>query len=469
MFNRRTLLASAALAGGGALAGLVEAAGKPSLPLLFNDIERRAFNFFWETANRANGLVPDRWPSSSAAGIASVGYALAAYPIGVTRGWIKREDARDLTLTTLRFFDAAPTGDDRQGMIGHRGFFYRYLDLASGLRFRDSELSSGDSSLLFLGMLFAAGWYDRPDPREAEIRRLAASIVDRADWPWFQRGLPDVARAWDPVRGFAEAGWSGYNGAMMVYLLGLGSTRRPLPDEAWSAWTQPYPRFWRGEGAARHLGCGPLIGHQLSQLWIDFRGIHDVVMRGAGFDYHENSRRAVAAQRLYASANPLRWDGYGKNVWGLSTCDGPGDFQLPFKGETRTFHGHGARGAIGQPEERDDGTLAPAAALGSVAFTPELAIPATRALRGLPRLYGRYGFVDGFNPSFAYTDQSVITGSVDKRSGWVAKDVRGVGQGIVLTAIANARDGMIWKTMRDALAIRRGLERAGFTNGYLAS
>ena len=36
-----------------------------SLPPMFDDLQRRTFDFFWETANPANGLVPDRYPTPS--------------------------------------------------------------------------------------------------------------------------------------------------------------------------------------------------------------------------------------------------------------------------------------------------------------------------------------------------------------------------------------------------------------------
>ena len=475
MIDRRTLLSRSALvAAGASLTGCATAATLkplvpgPVLPPLFDDIERRAFDFFWETVNKANGLVPDRWPNPPFSSIAAVGMALTVYPIGVERGWITRDAARDLTLTTLRFFDQLPSGDAERGTAGHRGFFYHFLDIKTGLRFRDTELSSVDTALLHLGMLFAAAWYDRDDTAEKEIGRLAYDIVDRADWPWLQRGAPQVSMGWHPGRGFIERNWDGYNEGMMVYILGLGATRRPLPGGAWSAWTEPYPRFWRGEGQTRHLAFAPLFGHQYSQMWIDFRGIHDAVMRGAGFDYFENTRRATYANRAYCIANPMKWRGYSRDIWGLTACDGPGNFQLPYRGETRTFYGYSARGPLGQPDERDDGTIAPTAALGSLPYAPEIVIPAARALRRVPRLYGRYGFLDSFNPTFRYSDVRPEAGTVDPRTGWVAGHWLGIDQGPILGGIANHRSEFIWKTMRKSPVIRRGLERAGFTGGWLA-
>jgi hypothetical protein len=469
--DRRTLLAAAPLAAAATClpAATRDAPARIALPRWFDDLEHRTFRYFWDLASRRNGLVPDRWPTPSFASIAAVGFALTAYPIGVERGWIRREEARDLTLTTLRFFDRAPQGDAPSGTSGHKGFFYHFLDMETGTRFRDTELSSVDTTLLFLGILYAGAWYDRADPVEAEIRQLAQRITDRADWPWFTNARGSVSMGWHPGKGFIERAWEGYNEGMMVYVVGLGSRGASLADGAWDAWSRTYPPFWRGRGPTRHLAFAPLFGHQYSQMWIDFRGIRDATMRQAGFDYFENSRRATYANRAYCMANPMRWDGYGRDVWGLTACDGPGNFDLPFKGRTATFYGYAARGPLGQPDERDDGTIAPTAALGSLAFAPEIVVPAANALRRWPHLYGRYGFLDSFNPSFRYADAKLETGSIDAKSGWVARDYLGIDQGAIAGAIANMRDEGVWRVMRRSPTIRRGLQRAGFTGGWLGA
>lgn len=467
--DRRALIGGAMAVGAASFAPA--AAGAPAasaLPAWFGDLERRTFDFFWNTANPRNGLVPDRWPTPAFSSIAAVGFALTAYPIGVERGWITRAQARARTLATLRTFDTLPQGDARSGTAGHKGFFYHFLDMETGLRFRETELSSVDTTLLFLGILFAGAWFDGADADEATIRRLAQRIVDRADWRWFTNDRGTVSMGWHPERGFIERAWDGYNEGMMVYIVGLGSGARPLADGAWDAWASTYPAFWRGEGATRHLAFAPLFGHQYSQMWIDFRGIRDATMRRERLDYFENSRRATYANRAYCIANPMRWDGYSRDIWGLTACDGPADVTLPFKGRQATFFGYSARGPLGQPDERDDGTLAPTAALGSLAFAPEIVVPAANAMRRWPGLYGRYGFLDSFNPSFRYDVPKVTTGTVSKTSGWVAKDYLGIDQGAILGAIANTRNEGVWRVMRRSPVIRRGLERAGFTGGWLA-
>jgi hypothetical protein len=438
------------------------------LPAFYDEIERRTFRWFWDHANRKNGLIPDRWPSPSFSSIAAVGFALPAYAIGAERGWCSRAEARDLTLTTLRFFWNAPQGSQASGTTGHKGFFYHFLDMETGQRFRDVELSTVDTAILLMGGLFAGRFYDGGDPLEREIRGLSKALYERADWNFFRSdGRRPISMGWHPGGGLIRADWVGFNEGMLVDILALGSPTHGGPDDLWQQWASRYADFWRGEGATRRLAFAPLFGHQYSHMFIDFRGIRDAAMREAGFDYFENSRRETYANRAYCIANPMGWRDYSDRIWGLTACDGPGDFTLPYKGGTRQFFGYSARGPVGEPDGRDDGTIAPTAALGSLPFAPEIVIPAAGAMLKQPGLFDRYGFKDSFNPSFAYVDEEIDTGSVDPQSGWVARDYLGIDQGPILLQAANYRDDFVWRYMRHAPAIRRGLRRAGFTGGWL--
>ncbi|GAA3889353.1 glucoamylase family protein [Sphingomonas limnosediminicola] len=473
-FHRRELLrGSSLLLAGAALPGCATTALQPSarsLPAFYEDIEKRTFSWFWDTVNRKNGLVPDRWPSPPFSSIASVGFALTAYGIGVERGWCTRADARDLTLTTLRFFWNAPQGPEATGRAGYKGFFYHFLNMETGLRHRDVELSSVDTTILLMGILFAGQYFDRDDPGESEIRELANDIYARADWNFFRSdGRTAISMGWHPGQPLLEANWTGYNEGMFVNVLALGAPVHSVPAAVWGEWTAKYPPLWRGEGPTRHLGFGPLFGHQYSHIWIDFRGILDVPMRETGFDYFENSRRATYANRAWCSANPMQWEGYSDRVWGLSACDGPAYKFLTYKGRTREFWGYSARGPLSEPEGRDDGTIAPTAALGSLPFAPEIVIPCAEALlkdHG-SRIFQKYGFIDSFNPSFTYGDVPLVTGSVDPKFGWVARDYLGIDQGPILLQAANYRDDFVWRYMCRVPAIRLGLQRAGFTGGWL--
>lgn len=478
MIDRRALLSrSSLLLAGAAAPGIAAAqsrkgtvAAARTLPAFYQDIEYRTFRWFWEAARRDNGLVPDRYPSPSFCSIASVGFALTAYPIGVERGWITRAEARDLTLTTLRFFWEAPQGPEPEGRIGHKGFFYHFIDMISGARFRDVELSSVDTTLLLMGVLFAGQYYDRPDAKEREIRELAQKLYARADWNFFRSdGRKAVSMGWHPGRGLIERNWDGYNEGMFVYILGLAAPEHPLPADSWEAWTAPYDRFWRGEGPTRRLAFAPLFPGLYSHIWIDFRGIRDAAMRQAGLDYFENARRQTIANRAYCIANPMGWDGYGARIWGLAACDGPGNFNKRFKGEDRAFFGYSARGPIDEPDGRDDGTITPSAALGALPFAPEIVLPTAEALlrdHG-DLLYGKYGFYDAFNPSFRWTGERLEVGRVDPAKGWYGTDYIGIDQGPILLQAANYRNDFVWKRMRGSPAIRKGLKLAGFTGGWL--
>jgi hypothetical protein len=441
-------------------------------PQLLTDIEHRTFNFYWERTNHSNGLMADRWSTPSTCSITGTGFALTAWPIGVERGWITRSQARDLTLRTLRFFEQLPQGQQCSGYGGYRGFYYHLIDMETGLRLGKQELSTIDTTWLQMGMVFAQGWFDQEDEKEIEIRALSQRLLDRTEWDWMQAnsvGGKAISMGWSPESGFIERNWDGYNEGMPLYLLALGSRSHPAKDGAYEAWTAPFPKYWRGEGANRHLSFAPHFAHQYAAVWIDPRGILDATMRAAGFDYFENSRRATYAQRNYAIANLMGWDAYSKDIWGLSACDGPGDLVIDFKGTPTRFHGYAAYGPKGMPDEDDRGTLAPTAAVASIPFAPEICIPAARALRNFQggRLYGTYAYFDSFNPSFRDTHVSLTGGSADARLGWIDHDYLSDNQGPILGMIANYKTGIVWNATRKVPNLVRGLRRAGFTGGWL--
>lgn len=445
-------------------------AQQPQLPPLFDDIEKRTFQFFWETTNGNNGLAPDRYPSRPFSSIAAVGFALTTYPIGVEKGWVTREQAADRTLTTLQFLRDLPAGPEPTGKGAYHGFYYHFLDMESGHRFADwVELSSVDTTLLMMGVLFAQSYYDGSDPREAQIRATADELYRRVEWNWMQRNTPLISMGWYPEKGFIPHDWAGYNEGMMVYVLALGSPTHPVEPEAWTAWTKSYDRTWGEFQGQEYLAFGPLFGHQYSHVWIDFRGIRDAYMRERGIDYFENSRRAALAHRAYAIANPMKWKGYDENVWGLTASDGPVNTRQAYNGERREFRGYSARGA-GLGDSFDDGTIAPTAAVASLPFAPEIVIPATQALHARygDFLYSRYGFLDAFNPSFQY-DVPLKTGRIVAGKGWVASDYLGIDQGPIVTMISNYRNEFVWNVMKRNPYIQAGLKKAGFQGGWLDS
>jgi hypothetical protein len=193
-------------------------------------------------------------------------------------------------------------------------------------------------------------------------------------------------------------------------------------------------------------------------------------MRAHGLDYFENSRRATYTQRRYAIANPKHWQAYGKNVWGISASDGPGGAES-YEGNEASFLRYAARG-VGVGRIVDDGTIAPTAAISSLPFAPEIVLPATLEMyhRFGSSIYSVYGFLDAFNASFA--SPAAAAGQARARtpgSGiWVDPDYIGIDQGPILAMIENYRSDLVWRVMRNDPYLRQGLERAGFSGGWLA-
>jgi hypothetical protein len=433
-----------------------------------NNLQRRTFRFFWRTANRSNGLVPDRFPSPSFASIAGVGFALTAYVVGVERGYVSRAQARLRTLRTLRFLARAPQGPQEDGNAGYRGFYYHFLHMNNGERFGSVELSTVDTAIFIGGVLLAQSYFDANVRSEREIRALAESIYTRIDWQWAMDGGSTLTHGWRPESGFIPFDWRGYNEGMLLYVLALGSPTYPIDESAWNEWTKTYKDSWGQFSGQEFLAFGPMFGHQYSHVWIDFRGIQDDFMREKGIDYFENSRRAAYAQREYARRNPMRWRGYDSEIWGLTACDGPANTVQDFHNRERGFFSYEARGTAA-PHVVDDGTIAPTAAVGSIAFAPEIVIPTIRAFRARygEHLYKRYGFLDSVNPSFTFTDVPLRHGQIVPNLGWVADDYLAIDQGPIVAMIENYRSGLIWTIMKRNPHIRRGLERAGFSGGWL--
>ena len=418
-------------------------------------LQRDTFSYFANETNPRNGLVLDKtapdWPAS----IAATGLALAGYPVAVERGLITRPAAATIVLTTLRFFRDSPHGPEADA-TGYQGFYYHFLDMQTGRRAWQCELSTVDTTILLAGALTAAAYFVADTPEENAIRAVADELYCRADWTWAQNGGATVTHGWKPESGFLPWRWEGYDEALVLYILGLGSPTHPLPAESYAAWASTYE--WKSSFGYDYLYAGPLFTHQISHVWIDFKGIQDAFMRERGIDYFENTRRATHVQRRYAIDNPARFAGYGENCWGITASDGPGPVTLKLNGVERQFFDYVARGV---PYGPDDGTIGPWAVVASLPFAPEIVLPAIDYLvnqvdlkKGNP-----YGFKATFNPTYPNTSGNPY--------GWVSPWHYGINQGPINPMVENYRTGLLWRLMRDCPYVVEGLRRAGFTGAWL--
>ena len=422
---------------------------------MLDQVERETFEYFLRETNPDNGLVSDStqpgWPCS----ITATGLALAAYPIGVERGFCSRADALARTLKVLRFFVGSAQSDAADA-TGYHGFYYHFLHMKTGRRSWNAELSTIDTTFLVAGMLAAAAYFQADTEDERAVRDLADSLYRRIDWRWAQNGGPTVTMGWRPESGFLPYRWEGYDEALLLYALALGSPNFAVPPEAYASWLTSY--IWKSVFGQEYVYAGPLFIHQLSHAWIDFRGIRDEYMQARGIDYFENSRRATYVQQRYAIANPMQFSRYGEHAWGITAGDGPGPATLKIHGVERQFFGYLARGA---PFGPDDGTLSPWAVVASLPFAPEIVLPTLRNFIDQIQLKpdDSYGFEASFNAEFP--DRS------GNAHGWVSGWRYGLNQGPIVLMIENYRSGLLWRLMRACPYIGAGLRRAGFEGGWL--
>ncbi len=422
-----------------------------------NELKKTTFNYFWDLADTTTWQIPDRYPSKTFTSIAATGFGLATYLVGIENQYITRQQGAQRVYNTLNWLHKSVQGPDKTGISGHKGFFYHFLTYDEGYRYQKVELSTIDTGLLMAGILSCQSYFDGDNNLETEIRALADSLYLRIDWNWAMNGQDVMSMGWHPETGFIKATWEGYNEAMILLIMAMGSPTHPIPESSWDAWCRTYQ--WADFYGFEHVNFNGFLGHHYSHMFIDFKGIQDDYMKQKGIDYFENSRRGTLSSRAYCIKNPGNFMAYSDSVWGLTACDGPLDTTMVYKGRNVNFFTYKARGASIQYIV-DDGTIAPTAAGGSIPFAPDECIKALISMKNLygEKVYGQYGFFDAFNPSF-------VTNNFP--SGWFDTDYLGLDQGPFVIQIENYQTGLIWNIMKKNKYIVNGLKKAGFTGGWL--
>ena len=431
-----------------------------------DEVEHRTFRWFWDLIDK-NYQVPDRHPQRDFSSVAATGFGLTVYCVGAERGYVTRAQAADRVVKTLRALWAMPQGDAKAGVSGYKGFYYHFLDHENALRFKEVELSSIDTGLLMAGVLSVMSYFDKGnDPIEREIHELTEKLYKRVEWTFFLNDKNNLSMGYHPGRGFLKAEWIGYNEAMVLLVMAMGSPTHPIPADCWERWCAPYK--WATYQGQEHVNFEPLFGHQYSHMYIDFRGIKDDYMSKKGIDYFENSRRATIAQRNYAIENPNNYKNYSANEWGLTACNGPRDTVVNINGTSRKFFEYGARGAA-SIRVVDDGTIAPTAVGGSIPFAPEVCIPALENMWNKyynTPLVTEYGFKDAYNPTYTFYSNNNSNPQITE-GGWIDRDYLGIDQGPIVIQIENHRSELVWKLMKKNPYVIAGLKKAGFKGGWL--
>lgn len=436
--------------------GLQPANSQNSDDEMLRVLQRRTFTYFLEQMNDVTGLIADKTMPGSPSSIAATGIGISCYIVGVERGLITRAEAIKRTLKVLKFFYYSRQGTEADA-TGYKGFYYHFLDMQTGKRVWNCEISTIDTAILLAGVLSARYYYTGDKKSEIEIRKYADALYARVDWQWALNGKDSVTHGWKPESGFIGYRWDmKYSEAHLIYILAFGSPTFPINPTIYNKWTSTFE--WKKIYDIECIYAGPLFIHQMSQIWLDFKGINDDLNRKIGIDYFENSSRATQIQQLYAIENPLNFPHYGKNGWGITASEGPGPSTRTVNGVKRKFYDYIARGI---PFGPDDGTISPWAVVTSLPFLPKVVLSTMQ--HAIEKLdydnHHDYGFDGSYNLSFH--DKK------DKSKTWVSEWQFGLNQGPIILMIENYQSGLIWNIMKKCPNILDGLKKAGFTGAWL--
>lgn len=376
---------------------------------LLEEIQKRAFLYFWNEANSQNGLIKDRSTKDSPSSIAAVGMGLSAIPVGIERGWISYEQGYERALTTLKTFV--------EGKVeGLNGFFYHFVDMNSGKRALNSEISSIDTAILVAGALTSGAYF-----KGTEVETLANKLYENVNWQWMLDGEETLSMGWKPEAGFLGARWDSFNEGLLAYVLAIGSPTFPIPAASWDKIFRPVKN-----DTYIYLPQETLFVYQYPNIWVDFRNKEDKYA-----NYFNNAEAATRYNWLFAVQNRFKYRTYDMDIWGLSASDGPAGYK-----------------AYGASEGNHDGTVAPYASISSIPFTFDLSV---NAIRGMLSKYGalvwgEYGFYSAFN--------------IDEV--WFSNQYIGIDQGDIILMIENYRSGLIWNLFMSNENVPKALDEIGF-------
>ncbi len=386
-------------------------------------IQKKMFWYFWNEADFTTGLVKDEennWAAGNmkVSSIAVDGFAMSIYTIGASRGWITGNDAYQRVMKMLNTFDAF--------LPNVHGLWYHFINVSTGAREWNSEVSTVDSAIFIMGALQAGEYFRSTHP---DVAAKAEALYRRMEWTWFIN-IGDywqqrfINMGWMPENGgyYSPAWWDSYCESIFVDLVALGSPTYYINN---SAWTDMYK--WRVDTFGyRFIQQPPLFTHQYHHLYFNLINKHD-----SSVDYFGNSLKATLANRQTCLNDYL--GRYETKRWGLTACFGPDGNYYAYGGEPGGYH---------------EGTVAPTGAITSLMFTPAESLEAARYMyfQYKHHIWGRYGFCDSFN-----VQQDFVRGTFS-----------GLNGGAMMIGIENYRTGLVRNTFMNNQYMQNALSIVGF-------
>src|SRR5688572_1050972 len=398
-------------------------------------VQEYTFRYFWEYAHPVSGMARERLGSDDVVTTGGSGFGIMAIIVGVHRGYVTREEAVNRLLQVVSFLQFA----DR-----FHGAFPHWMNGDNGQALAFSTFDNGgdlvETSFLMQGLLAARSYFDRDNESESILREVITSLWEDVEWDHYSRNNSGVLYwHWSP-----DFAWQmnfpirGYNEALIVYLLAIASPTHPVPASYWhTGWAGG--NYENGNSWYGHkLFVGPPLGGPLFFAHYSFMGFDPRNKKDAYANYFEQNKNHTLINRAWCIANPLHFEGYNEQSWGLTASDDPWGYSAHAPGGTT-----------------DNGTLTPAAAIPSMPYTP---VESIQVLKNFYRTYGEnlwghFGFYDAFNPE------------VD----WFADSYIAIDQGPIINMIENFRSGLLWNAFMSNEEIMPALDAIGFVEDVVST
>jgi hypothetical protein len=424
---------------------------------LLETVQRQTFRYFWHYAHPNSGMARERSntvradfyldfineaddePNLSkgtfgpeACAVGGTGFGILATIVAVERKWISREAALDRLIQIVDFLAKADS---------YHGIYPHFINGDTGKSIAFDRLDDGadvvETSYLMMGLLSTRAYFNGNTVKERYLVRRVNEMWNAANWSWHVNNDNRLLWHWSPKNGFdRNFPVKGWNEGLITYIISASSRRHPISREVYEK-TWVGTRNWRNGKSyyGYHLplgnsnGGGPLFFSQYTFMGVDPNNLTD----DHGIYYAEQTRNHTLINRAYSIDNPKRYRGYGEKAWGLTAGDS-------------------VKGYVAHSPEDDRGVIQPTAALSSMPYTPSFSMQALRYFyeeKG-EKLWGPYGFVDGFSEQFD----------------WYAKSHLAIDQGPIIVMIENYRTGLLWKTFMNIPEVQDGMKKLGFDSPY---
>jgi Uncharacterized protein conserved in bacteria len=379
---------------------------------------KKCWLYFYENTNldknsKFFGLTRDKYPLfPEVASISSTGYSLASLIIGVENSWLDYEEGYDIALNTIKTF--------LYKIKSKNGFFHRYINIETGKKEWNSEISIIDTALLLCGVLAVGEYF------EDEVKDLGLILFENVEWNWFIDKEKKQYRL-GYKRGFYGY-WDNYAEQLIIYILGAGSLTNQIDKDIYYSFERRKKDYEEQKGII-YSWFGSLFTYQYSHAWIDFKKLYDEKK----VNWFDNSKKAILANKMYCYTNREKIKTFKEGYWGISATIT----------KKRYSQRHGAEPCV--DKIKLDGTISISALISSIVFYSEEVIEkVNRLYKDYPSSFGKYGFMTSMNLNY--------------RDNWFSSEYLSIDKGNSMIMIANYLDDKIWKLMMSSEIIQRGLD-----------